>query len=220
MISILMPIYNGIEFIDESVTSIINQTFTDWELIIGINGHPTGSNVFTSAFKYQTIDKRIRVIDLPDTVKGKSMALNSLISYCSFDWVALLDVDDIWVPTKLESQLPFMNDNDVIGTKCKYFGDRTSIPYIPVGPCSTFNFLSSNPIINSSCLLKKELCNWNTSLLALEDYELWLKLWRNNKKFYNVNSVEVFHRIHSTSAFNTNTELQKKILLMLKHQYS
>ena len=46
MISILMPIYNGIEFINESVSSIILQTFGEWELIIGINGHPENSEVF------------------------------------------------------------------------------------------------------------------------------------------------------------------------------
>ena len=39
MISILMPVYNGIEYIDESVKSVISQTFKDWELLIGVNGH-------------------------------------------------------------------------------------------------------------------------------------------------------------------------------------
>ena len=42
MISILMPIYNGIEYINESVSSVLDQTYGDWELIIGINGHPEG----------------------------------------------------------------------------------------------------------------------------------------------------------------------------------
>jgi len=45
MISILMPIYNGIEFIEESVSSILNQTYDQWELIIGVNGHPENSPV-------------------------------------------------------------------------------------------------------------------------------------------------------------------------------
>ena len=49
MISILIPIYNGIEFIDESVSSVIQQTFKEWELIIGINGHPKNSDVFLTA---------------------------------------------------------------------------------------------------------------------------------------------------------------------------
>ena len=52
MISILMPIYNGIEFIDESVSSIMQQTYTEWVLIIGVNGHPPNSEVFQKAVKY------------------------------------------------------------------------------------------------------------------------------------------------------------------------
>ena len=46
MISILLPIYNGIEFIDESVQSVINQTYTEWELLIGINGHFKNSELY------------------------------------------------------------------------------------------------------------------------------------------------------------------------------
>ena len=49
MISILMPIYNGIEFIEESVSSILQQTYANWELIIGINGHPENSSIYQIA---------------------------------------------------------------------------------------------------------------------------------------------------------------------------
>ena len=61
MISILIPIYNGIEFIDESVMSVINQTYTKWELLIGVNGHPESSSVFLAAKKYQDKSHKIRV---------------------------------------------------------------------------------------------------------------------------------------------------------------
>ena len=54
-----MPIYNGIEFIEESVSSILNQTFTHWELIIGINGHPPNSDVYQIAKEYEIKDDRI-----------------------------------------------------------------------------------------------------------------------------------------------------------------
>ena len=56
MITILMPIYNGIEFIDESVSSILKQTYDKWELLIGINGHPENSEVYKIAQKYETIN--------------------------------------------------------------------------------------------------------------------------------------------------------------------
>lgn len=53
MISILMPIYNGIEFIEESVLSILNQTYDQWELLIGVNGYPENSDVYKIAKEYE-----------------------------------------------------------------------------------------------------------------------------------------------------------------------
>jgi len=223
-ISILMPIYNGIEFIDESVNSIKNQTYTNWELIIGINGHKPYSHVYEIAKKYiydNDIDKyKIRVYDLID-VKGKSEALNKMINYCNYDYIALLDVDDKWLPAKLESQIPFMSDYDVIGTQCQYFGDLHVKANIPTGDITAqqFNFLNNNPIINSSVLLKKRLCYWDKNNDGIEDYDLWLKLWRQSCKFYNVAEVQVMHRIHTTSAFNSKGNHSKVSDLQNKYRY-
>jgi teichuronic acid biosynthesis glycosyltransferase TuaG len=201
MISILMPIYNGIEFISESVPSIINQTYKEWELIIGINGHIQNSDVYEKAKKWETKDNRIKVLDLYE-IKGKSNALNEMVKYSNYDWISLLDVDDKWLPKKLECQLPYTKTYDVIGTTCQYFGDINSKPYIPVGDLTTFDFIKVNPIINSSCLLKKDLCYWDKKFDGVEDYDLWLKLWKQGHTFYNVDSIHVMHRIHNDSAFN------------------
>jgi len=218
MISILMPIYNGINFINESVSSILYQTFSNWELIIGINGHSQNSDVYKEAKKWETKNPNIKVIDF-FTIKNKSDTLNEMIKYCKYDWISLLDVDDKWLPKKIESQVPYMNNYDVIGTNCKYFGDLNISPKIPLRDISNFNFLISNPIINSSCLLKKSLAHWNNN--GLEDYDLWLKLWKQKKRFYNVEDIQVLHRIHNDSAFNAKgnnnrvNDLKQKYLTSL-----
>jgi glycosyltransferase involved in cell wall biosynthesis len=202
MINIVMPIYNGIEFIKESVDSILNQTFQNWVLIIGINGHLERSDVYKTAKKMEN-DKRIRVYDMHD-IKGKSNALNEMMKYCEYDWISILDVDDIWLPNKLEKQLPYMETYDVIGTKCKYFGDLQAVPNIPVLNISNENFFASNPIINSSSMIKKELCYWKQENEGVEDYDMWIRLWKQHKQFYNINEILVLHRIHRSSAFNAN----------------
>jgi len=211
MISILMPIYNGIEFIEQSVTSVLNQTVSNWSLVIGINGHPPNSEVYKIAKQYEIKDKRIRIHDLPTNIKGKSHALNEMLNLCEPEskWICLLDVDDIWLPTKLQSQIPFMTKYDVIGTRCQYFGDLNTSPSLPTGDISKFDFLKVNPVVNSSCLLRRELCYWNGSWNGIEDYDLWLRLWKLGKKFYNVESVQVLHRIHKQSAFNANGNSSK-----------
>jgi teichuronic acid biosynthesis glycosyltransferase TuaG len=212
MISILIPIYNGIEYIDESVNSVLDQTFQDWEIIIGINGHLENSMVYKAAKNYEDLDPRIRVYDMPE-IQGKANALNAMIAYCSYDWTAILDVDDIWMPTKLEKQVPFMNRYDVIGTLCVYFENlEGTIPKIPVGDISDFDFKSVNPVINSSSLIKKELASeyeWVEKYVGVEDYHLWLRLRKDNKQFYNVDEVLVRHRIHASSAFNSQDQRAK-----------
>jgi glycosyltransferase involved in cell wall biosynthesis len=202
MISILMPIYNGIEIIEESVSSVLKQTFTEWELIIGINGHPPNSEIYKIAKSYETKSNKIRVYDLID-IRGKSDALNHMLQYCNHDYVALLDVDDIWMDNKLQTQFIYCFVYDVIGSQCVYFGSMEGItPRIPLNDFSDFDFSLCNPIINSSVLIRKDLCLW-LSNDGVEDYELWFTLRKQAKRFYNCSDILVKHRIHPTSAFNT-----------------
>lgn len=196
-----MPVYNGIEFIEESVSSILQQNYDEWELIIGINGHPPESKIYRIAKEYEKYSNKIVVLDLLD-IKGKANALNKMILCCKYEYIALLDVDDIWHLEKLKIQSNFLEKYDVIGSKCIWFGDRPGIiPSIPIGDISSFNFTLVNPIINSSSIIKKNLCYWNEN--GIEDYDLWLRLRKKNCKFYNCSEVLVKHRIHSTSAFNS-----------------
>ena len=202
MISILIPVYNGIEYIDESVSSVISQTYDKWELIIGVNGHIQNSQVFQQAKQYE--NNKIKVLDLY-TIKGKSAALNEMVKHCSYDYVAILDVDDIWHPEKLRVQTQILNLYDIIGANCILFGDINDIvPRIPLFDISEFDFKQVNPIINSSSIIRKEMCCWDeNSNSGVEDYDLWIRLRLSGCKFYNCPEILVKHRIHQTSAFNS-----------------
>ena len=211
-----MPIYNGIEFIEESVSSILNQTYSQWELLIGINGHPENSDVYKIAKEYEKKSEgKIRVYDFHKT-KGKSHTLNAMIQFCKYDYIALLDVDDIWHPQKLDVQSQYLNYYGVIGSNCVWFGDRPGIvPVIPVGDITNYDFSLVNPIINSSCIIRKELCYWNEN--GIEDYDLWLRLRKANKKFFNCKEILVKHRIHNESAFNAKGNNNKVDDLLKSH---
>jgi hypothetical protein len=142
-----------------------------------------------------------------------------MIKHCSYNYVALLDVDDIWHPKKLEVQSHFfINNYDIIGSNCIWFGDREGVvPPIPIGDISNYDFKLVNPIINSSSVIKKELCYWNSNFDGVEDYDLWLKLRRAKKQFYNCKEILVKHRVHKKSAFNSNgkNKVSKTKLLKL-----
>jgi len=232
MFSILIPLFNGVEFLKEALDSVRAQTFTEWEVIVGVNGHPQGSAVFQQATTLVTLantqsaealaQPRIRVIDLYDLPeKGKSAALNAMIPHARFSHIAILDVDDLWLPTKLEKQIPFIEQGyDVVGSQCVYFGEQYAgiVPAIPLGDISTHDFFQVNPMINSSAIVKKDLCQWISQWDGVEDYDLWLRLRRGNSRFYNVGEVLVRHRIHRASAFNAQGNGNKVPALLETHR--
>lgn len=206
-ISILIPLYNGIEYLEEAIVSVINQTYKKWEIIIGINGHEPNSLIEAKSLeikhKYEEYD--IRVIYY--NTKGKTETLNKMIDDIKYDYVALLDADDVWFETKLEKQIPYiLSGYDVIGTQCQYIGDMNIIPSIPVNDISNYNIFCGNPIINSSVIIKKCDAFWDDPSFVrgygLEDYSMWFKFYYQKKKFYNVPEVLCYHRIHCGSAFN------------------
>jgi glycosyltransferase involved in cell wall biosynthesis len=213
-----MPIYNGIEFIEESVSSILRQNYEQWELIVGVNGHPKDSYVYVLAKEYEKHSEKIRVFDFYN-IKGKSNTLNEMIQFCNYNYVALLDVDDIWHDEKLKVQSQMLDYYDVIGSNCIWFGDRECIvPPIPVGDISNYDFTIVNPIINSSSITRKNLCKWNEN--GIEDYDLWLRLRKQNKKFYNFKEILVKHRIHNNSAFNSKGNNNKVDDLLMSHGFN
>ena len=196
-----MPVYNGIEFLNESLNSILHQTYPHWELLIGVNGHEENSNVYQIAKQYE--GDKIKVFDL-FSLKGKSITLNKLKAHSNYDYIALIDVDDIWDTNKLKVQSKYLDKYDVIGTNCIYFGDMPGrIPRLPLGDLSNFDFNTYNPIINSSCIIKKNICAWENNFT--EDYTLWKNLREKGKTFYNCEEILVMHRIHENSFFNSQT---------------
>ena len=211
-----MPIYNGIEFINESVSSVLEQTYDKWELLIGINGHPENSEIYKVAKAFEEKSSKIKVFDFYN-IKGKSNTLNEMINYCKYDYIALLDVDDIWNPQKLETQSIWLDAYDVIGSNCVWIGDRPGIvPKIPQHDFSDFNFADVNPIINSSVIVRKELCSWNSKFDGVEDYDLWIRIQKLKKRFYNCPQILVLHRIHNSSAFNSGGKNNNKVPDLLK----
>ena len=223
LVTILMPLYNGIEFLPVSLGSICQQTYKKWSVLIGINGHEPNSDVFKKAVlivkslakKYEIPLHKINIVDLPPIIKGKPAASNKLLQIVKTPWICILDVDDFWMPKKLEQQEPFMETHDVIGTACEYCGDVSGIPQIPIGDISHIDFLQGNPLINSSVLMKTYLTKWKEDEI-LDDYELWLRLRYKHERpimFYNVPEILVGHRIHKQSSFNnTNANYLPELL--------
>jgi glycosyltransferase involved in cell wall biosynthesis len=223
MVSILLPTHNGEKYISESIDSILNQTFSNFELLIGFNGTTDNSKNIVGSYK----DERIRIFDYEDD-KGKSKTLNKLLLESRFDYIALQDDDDIWMNTKLEKQIKLVDQFDVIGTFISYIDKNGSVggsPHLVKGDYEIRNSIlrGDNQIANSSSLFSKKSAlsvnGWGSGFRptdwpmdGLEDFEFWIKLLFNGAKFMNITECLVLHRLHSESNFNTKNYDIKKIL--------
>jgi glycosyltransferase involved in cell wall biosynthesis len=216
MISILLATYNGEKYIKKSIDSIINQTYTDWELLIGFNGTIDGSKEIVSQYN----DSRIKVFDYGMDA-GKAKTLNKIIKEAKGDWIAIQDDDDIWLPKKLERQVKHMENFDVIGTQIMYINENDDPGGGPTlakdnDLIKEKSLNGDNQVANTSAIFKKECAEqvggWSESLDGIEDFDFWLKIMRKRYIFKNISSVEVFHRLHSESNFNTKKFNLNKIL--------
>lgn len=226
-VSILTTVYNGWEFLEECARSIYCQKSeydgveVQWEWLIGINGHGDDGGPAMVAAAAAARGPNIRVKNLSQ-VRGRVEALEELRTHCSpkSEWIAIIDCDDIWMPEKLILQAIAITRStvpiDVIGTFCKYFGELEGGPSLPGGWITAERLAESNPIINSSALIRRELAAWEDRC-GLEDYDLWLRLSKLGKRFFNIPHVLVHHRIHSNSAFNAASGKQRLPELLAFH---
>jgi glycosyltransferase involved in cell wall biosynthesis len=204
-ITVCIPLYNGIEFLPETVASIQTQTYPHWKCIIGVNGHgPTGGDVFVQASAMVAGDTRFHVINYP-TARCVADVDNLMCADADTEWIAHVDADDIWEPTKLAVQVAAAaNGADIIGTDCCYFGSRGGKPAIKTGWITAQDLVQTNHIINSSTLLKKSVAIYNNRFYGCEDYDLWLRSALAGHRIYNVPEVLVRHRLHQQSHFNAS----------------
>ena len=212
MISVLLPTYNGERFIEESIKSVLNQSIKDLELLVGINGSKDRTKEILSSFN----ESRMKLFDYGEEPLGVSRTLNLLSEESQYDYLAIQDDDDIWMQEKLEKQLPFIGDYDVIGSQILYIDEEGkpparygSGPTLETSNASIKHLTESgqNQIANSTSILKKsrvlENGGWDPEYPGYEDMDMWLKLMSKGCSFYNLDEILVCHRVYEKSRFNS-----------------
>lgn len=98
-VSVVIPAYNAMSYLPETVASVLNQTFEDYEVIVVNDGSKDDIKIWIA----QLADTRIKLISQEN--QGLSGARNTGIAHAQGEYVAFLDADDLWAPTKLEKQV-------------------------------------------------------------------------------------------------------------------
>lgn len=116
LVSIITPCYNGSRYITETIESVINQTYTKWEMIVIDDGSKDNSADIVR--DYSQKDNRIMLIQQKNA--GSAAARNNGIRGAKGQYIALLDADDLWEPTFLDKQIKFMKEKDAVCVFCSY----------------------------------------------------------------------------------------------------
>jgi len=115
-ISVIMSVYNGSRYLNESIASILSQTFTDWEFIIINDGSTDNSESIVQG--WQNRDERIKLISRGH--KGLTISLNEGLSYAQGEYIARMDADDIALPDRFAKQVAFLDENpDHVAVGCR-----------------------------------------------------------------------------------------------------
>lgn len=124
LVSIIMPSYNTGRFLLETIQSVQNQTYQNWEIIL-VDDCSTDD---TLEILSKINDSRINIL-INKTNSGAAVSRNKALQASKGEWIAFLDSDDLWTPDKLEKQIKFMKDNNY-EFSCTYssYIDENSIP--------------------------------------------------------------------------------------------
>jgi len=228
LVSIIMPNYNGQDYIADTIESIINQTYRNFELII-IDDCSTDDSI-NIIKRFQKKDSRIKLFQLNQNSGRPAIPRNYGIKYANGDYIAFIDSDDIWHKQKLEIQLSIMKKNgvsfsctslknfknikDIEKIYLKKFNEKISIEYL------SFNkLLKKNTIPNSSVIIKKNILK-NVKFIedmrykAIEDYHLWLKISEKGIKILKINNTLLFYRLSQNSISKSKLSMLKKIYML------
>jgi glycosyltransferase involved in cell wall biosynthesis len=218
LITVLMPCYNAMPFLVEALESIVNQTYSNLEIIC-INDCST-DETGEVLDRYATGDARFRIIHNETNIK-LIRSLNKGIDLARGEYIARMDADDIAALDRIEIELNYMKSNptiDIISCGLWVISESGKImtKIIPRQNTALACFFASFfyvPIGHPELLVKTKVLKENNFMdeevaLHTEDYELWSRLLRKGYILQNMSELLHYFRINSQSVSRKYTDIQ------------
>jgi teichuronic acid biosynthesis glycosyltransferase TuaG len=203
LITVVMPVYNSMRYVRDSISSILEQSYPQFELIIVDDLSADGT--FSIIRDLLGSDQRIKIIRLRKN-SGPAVARNQAIEAAQGRYIAFCDSDDIWMPDKLEKQIATLQSSDAAVCFTTYYkmledGTRTE-RLVRAKPVVTYQMeLRSNHIGLSTAIYDTEKCGKVFMLDSRkhEDYSLWLKILGTGHTAIGLQEPLVYYRLRSNS---------------------
>jgi len=201
IVSIITPSYNSEKHISEAITSVLNQSYQNWEMLIVDDFSNDNSAEIIETFS--KMDKRIKLIRLKENV-GSALARNAAIKKAKGRFIAFLDSDDTWFPEKLEKQLTYLKQHNLVLTYSAYETmdeDSHTINIRNIQETITYkDMLKSNHIGNLTGIYDSNYFGKvYMEPYGHEDYILWLRLIKQIESTKGIAEPLARYRIASDS---------------------
>lgn len=207
LVSIITPAYNAAEYISETIESVLEQTYPNWEMLI-VNDC-SKDNTAQIAQSYAAKDNRIKLINLKQN-GGVAAARNTAIQNARGRYIAFLDSDDLWKNEKLKKQLVFMQQNGYVFTFTAYEhikGIKRKVrSKVEVPRCLNYKeALKGNQIGCLTVVLdRKQIDNIKFCKQKHEDYILWLNILKQDIIAYGLNERLALYRTGNVNSVSNN----------------
>lgn len=221
LISVITPAYNAERFIQETIQSVLDQTYSNWEMII-VDDCSTDRTV-ELAKSYSEKDNRIKVIQLEEN-SGSAVARNVAMANASGTYIAFLDSDDLWFPEKLEKQLHFMQEKDIAFSFTKYVRmeeDGTIKDAISRAPESVgYHDLMKHCVIGCLTVMidREKVGNLKmVNIRTRQDYAYWLAITKMGFRAYGLPEVLAKYRSVENSISSNKVKAAKRQWYVYRH---
>ena len=211
LVSIVVPVYNAARFIDETIKTVLDQTYTNWELLL-VDDKSTDESVELIK-PYAAKDKRIKLLRNKQN-SGAAISRNKGIDAAKGRYIAFLDADDLWLPTKLEKQVAFMQKQDCAFSFTGYeFADENGKPNgkkVRVPATITYKQALKNTTIFTATVMfdleKLNKINIHMPNVKSEDTATWWKVLKIVEHAYGIDIILSYYRRHDSSLSSNKLE--------------
>ena len=224
LVSVVIPSYNHAHFLGKALQSVIDQTYTNWEVLVIDNNSEDNTDNVVSSFE----DIRIKLFKINNNgVIGASRNLG--IQKACGEWVAFLDSDDWWYPEKLDMSVRVLkNGAQLVCHSEDWIKNGSKFRTVKYGPenKATYrqllfgkNCISTSAVtVKKDCLIKVGGFCEDYNAVGVEDYHLWIKLSRNNFNFMFLSETLGAYRVYPDSySSNYFKQLKAEIWVINDH---
>jgi len=214
LVTVITPLFNAQDFIGETIESVLDQTYQNWEMIIVDDCSTDNSRDIVK--KYEAKESRIKLIELEKNFGGPARPRNVGLDISKGDYLAFLDADDVWLKNKLQVQINEMlvNNLDFTSTDSKFIDDNSIDTIINKHKIIIFfkkikrkatlsDVIKGSFISTSSAIVSKNFISKfdeNKDFIGVEDMYLWMKILNEkNVRYKYIRDKLIKYRVSSTS---------------------